>query len=271
MTKAIVFSGCGALGSWQAGAASVLASRDGYPDHYYGVSSGSLNAFLFSYFGALKASEFWYEIDSFSQVFTPNYFRLLFADGVFHLNKKLKKQFLHDLKSREFPSTSMSVWTMGVKDGESKCHTLLRGQIHNNRGDIACASISIPGVVESHAGEVDAGYRLLAPLAQAIRDGHDEIILISGRPVNAPTVRPRLIIPAAAAAYQAVDVALSEILRRDINECLYRNTILGFRNINLKIIQPEVVQGGPLDFDECKDFLKSGRYQVTSMIQRGLI
>lgn len=270
MTKAWIFPGNGACGAWGAGAASVLTSYQDMPSRIYGVSSGSLNSFLYSYLGTLKTLEFWNNIERFSDVFKPNYFRLLAADGVFRMNPKLVKQFKHDIKSR-LPSIDITTWTMDNETGEADKHEINRGAIAHNASDIAIASCSIPGVVESHCGRSDAGFRLLAPLKQAILDGHDEIILISGRPLAGNVPRPKLHVPMAEAAYQAVDVALSEILRRDINECYYKNTVLGFRNVNLKIIQPQFNEAGPLDFADCKKLLKSGRNHVTNMIQRGLI
>ena len=258
MTKAWVFTGCGSLGGWQCGAGQVLAAKEGYPAQLYGISSGAVNAVAFGFSGALKAAEFWSSVNQFSDVFTPNYFRLLSKDGVFRLSKKLVKA-IDEVTARGYASTPTTIWTMDVENGEAIRHDFNTQNICRNVSQLTRASCSIPGIVESCSGRVDAGFRLLAPLKAAIEDGHDEITLISGRPLVEPTIRPNLVIPAAAAAYQAVDVALSEILRRDINECLYRNTVLGFKQIKLRIIAPTHSLGGPLSFDKCREFLKQGR------------
>jgi predicted acylesterase/phospholipase RssA len=270
LTKAIVLNGCGALGAWQAGAVSALMSRDGMAESLYGISSGSLNAFLFGYLGPLKAIEFWHEIDSFGEVFKLNW-KFWKSDGLFKLNTKFVKQFRHDIIAKSFPSTTVNIWTMRAEDGTAKRYSFVRGRTDNNACDTAISSICIPGVVQSHNGETDAGFRLLCPLKAAIEDGHDDITLISGRPIDAIVPRPRLPLPTAAAAYQVIDVALSEILRRDIAECQFRNTILGYRPINLKIIQPDYVLGGPLDFKQCKNFLKAGQKHVFDGIKFGRI
>ncbi len=262
MTKAIVFSGCGALGSAQASMCAKYISKYGTPDAYYGISSGAINSFMFGYFGPLRALEFWYGIKSFSDVFTANYFRLLSADGVFRLNKKLVKAFQSQFQERKFPSVNVNFWTMDTKDGKADRHSINKGDIVSDADDLALASVSIPGVVDSWKGRVDSGFRLLAPLKAAIEDGHSEIVLISGRPLVEPNLRPKLVVPAAAAAYQAVDVALSEILRRDLAELNYKNTILGFKPISTTILAPNHTLGGPLDFSKCREFLREGRAVV---------
>lgn len=253
-----IFTGCGALGSYQAAAGSRLARSSGYPKKIYGISSGAVNAFGFGYLGAVGASDFWNSISKFSDAFKFNTFTWPWRDGMCRPGDKLVKAMRLGIETTRIPIIPITVFTMDIKTGEAVRHDIDYRTSPDRALEIGIGSCAIAGIVQSHKGHVDAGFRLLAPLKHAIEDGHTDIVLISGRPLDERTIRPTLKLKAAAAGYHMIDVALSEILRRDLAELERRNFLPEYKKINLRIIQPKKSLGGPLDFHLCKSFFQAG-------------
>jgi predicted acylesterase/phospholipase RssA len=258
MKNAWVFNGCGALGAVQAGIATTLLMKKGLPDAIYGVSSGAVNAVAYGYMNSDGPMEFWSRIGKFTDAFSFNWLTLLSSDGLFRPSTNMIKSF-RGLCSFDDPHIPLTVFTTRNVDGELLQHNLTPGQTSlDSAFDAAIAACSIPGIVQSHRGEADAGFRMLAPLKWAIQDGCEKITLISGRPIQEKTLRDPRLTKTLAAGYQSIDLALSEILRRDIRELEFRNSIPGYKQITLEVIQPKETYGGPLDFAKCKEFVIKG-------------
>lgn len=254
--KALVFNGCGALGAYQAGAMLRLFSRGYRPDHIYGVSSGAINAIATAFMQPLGPEKFWKAIEGFGSTFAFNW-PWRGSDGVFRPREELFKLF-ESLLVKEPPLAPISIFTVSVDDGEVERHDfkILDRPALMDAGLAACA---IPGLVESRKGRYDAGFRLLAPLSYAVADGATEITLISGRPLGGTTPRLDSIRPKElASAYHSIDMALAEILKRDIAKLIVKNQDDGYRHIEFKAVAPLEAIGGPLEFSKCREFFDAG-------------
>lgn len=288
MKTAFVFTGCGALGAFQAAAVDVLAQRGIVPSLVYGVSSGAVNAILYSFLGSRENVLFWRGLRKFSDAFELNLWNLLFkqGDGIFRHGEKMAQLMLSKFTDRTFCRVDQcSVWVIDAEDGSLIRRRYTSGMTRNLAilapYNVAMAACAVPGMCQNWMGFVDAGTRVLAPLKAAIQDGAEEIYVISGRVPFEDDPRKMFWPRAAAAGYYAVDSALGEILRRDLEDLEQKNEMAkmtriaegrthgasGFgrvrsfpdlKEIKVHTIQPGRVLGGPTDFERCNEFADAG-------------
>lgn len=269
MKTAFVFTGCGALGAFQAGAAKKLVDDGVVPDAVYGVSSGAVNALAFSFLGADGNVEFWSQFTELKDAFEPNLFNVLFrgGDGVFRHAAKLSSWMRERLGSAEAASVDTTVYTLQAVSGVLDKHVFVKGRspnalsdrpAHMSAFDVGMAACAIPGMCQSWEGRVDAGTRILAPLKDAIADGAERLYVISGQRVGQEPKRNMFWPRPAAAAYHGVVSVLAEILARDLAVAEQKNHMAGFKRIDVNLVQPGTQIGSALDFDLCKEFVATG-------------
>lgn len=273
MKTAFVFSGCGALGAFQAGIAKGLKDSHGIvPDAVYGVSSGALNSIAYSFLGADGNVEFWSQLTKLSDAFQRNLWGLICgSDGVMQHGKKMQLWMQRALEGKPANVYAMT-YVMSTTTGELEQRVFLGPDCSQLAFDTGMAACAIPAMCESWKGYSDAGLRVLAPLKDAIADGAERIFVISGRVIGRLETRKMFWPHVAAAGYYAIDAALTEILSRDLEAAHTKNQsarALGFnsafREVDIQIVQPDTDIGGPLDFEKCRDFVQMGLAKAKSL------
>lgn len=284
MKTAFVFTGCGALGAFQAGAAYGLKIAHGIePDNVYGVSSGAINAIAYSFMGTQGNIDFWSRIRKFSDAFQLNW-NLISGDGVFRHGKNLTKWMREHLES-ETCKTECLTYLINAENGAIASNRFLKKCSYGSYPfTIAMSASAIPGMCQSWDGYVDAGTRIIAPLKDAILDGAERIFIISGRVIGLDEPRKMFWPKAAAAAYYGFDSALGELLRRDLelaldmNEAIKTASAIGqnildkkmggiAREIDIQILQPRGFLGGPLEFEKCREFIELGKSAAFNLVK----
>lgn len=261
MKTAIVLSGEGARGSYQAGVLKSLS--DVQADLVVGISSGSVNAVGYAYRGAQWVCDQWREVDSIKKIFEFSPKHLVLGTGVFSskpAQKIIRDAVLGGETQNRLPCT---VANIDVRTGElfrvSNLGTL-DGQFIN----AATCAMSIPGVVHSDTPFYDAGARELAPLKYAIDQGCERIFVILGRPLTPPsfpenkglfTLFGKPLFRFATYGFRFIDLLLYEILLRDLALCKERNSQLGYRPIDLHVLGPSRFMYDALDFKQCREGL----------------
>lgn len=258
MKTALVLSGGGAKGAFQAGVISKLAQQGTQIDLVCGTSAGSLNAAAFAFCGAGEMIDLWQDIRSWRDVFSLNWSAVTMrADGILGtgpLRKKVKRVI--DVAFEDYPSRiPLSVSKVRLEDGRL---------MFANGGDqclvdSVIASCSIPGiispVIDEFTGDhyVDGGTRENVPLKRAIDLGADRVVVVLCSPWGQNP--PRWFghsggwFEFVENAMRALDITLHEVMVNDIETCLEKNLNPDKRQIEVVIYAPQFEPCGTMDFN----------------------
>ncbi len=256
---AMVITGEGARGSIQAGIIHALAMRGITADHYYGVSSGSINSAALSLMPTHDLVRIWRDINKITDVFGLHF--PIRKRGLLNL-KPLQKLLRSEFANTKLYRSKSTVTRLCEGDGSiDYVHNLDVSRTDYERAILD--SVSISGLVHPLGKYVDAGPRMLTPIAKAVQDGHTSIKVIMGRPMELnefdPPRFPSLtwFVPFAAASYRALDMMMHEIMRDDIVTVLERNLEARlnksskYKVIDIEIFGPKKYHFDALDFDKC--------------------
>jgi len=278
MKRALVLSGGGSKGAFEAGAIAYLLNELKLDFHLLtGTSVGALNA---TYLGQARnqkelqelgeeLKEIWLEIKSNQAIYRGgtlgNLWRVLFRGALYNpiglrelINQKIDQERLFHQR------TVVKVTVVSFETGKLLCVDNRRPEFRQDFLAYVLASASMPFFFPAVpvAGEhwYDWGLRDLTPLTAAIKENPDEIVVITTFPLS-----PELeaILPPATpgsalkAVLRAVEILLSEISANDlqlaqaINKAWWRYP--GKRPIPIRIIAPtKPLLGDALDFDPKK-------------------
>jgi NTE family protein len=257
MKRALVLGGGGAKGAFQVGVVEEY-ERAGYRfDLYFGVSVGALNVAMLAKLGVIGLREAWFTI---------------------------KEKDIHKRSNWVSALLRIAQGKKSVHDNTPLYHTAKRylgeepiqatvGFVNLNTGEYASAlatpktvwaSSTIPVLWEPVDGNfVDGGVREITPLAEAIKQNPDEVVVVlCNRLDPEPAVTPRNIIEVAT---RALSLAMNEIARNDIEGFLRINELVKqaaanggqllkedgtpYRYIPITVIQPDEPLGDTIDFD----------------------
>lgn len=267
MKRALVLSGGGSKGSWQAGVIMGLGQRflnarkvQSY-DAFYGISVGAINAAALSQFlwqGGEGLVEMWKTISN--KDVKKHWLPFSFLSGLWKnslfstkpLERLLEKNFDPRLVAKPcfvgaVSLNSNEIKYFDVRDQQTAIKSIL-------------ASSAFPGFLEAQQidGEwfVDGGVRDLTPLKLAIEHGADEIdVIICSNPFAAHKSNKKKF-NVFEVLVEAVDSMMAEVMINDIkiaemyNRLLKFDPIEGKRKVKINLIYPEA--GLPfevLDFD----------------------
>jgi len=252
MKRALVLSGGGAKGCFQVGVMKHLL-KEWMPDCVYGTSVGALNAFGLSFMGMEGTEKMWRSIQGRSDILSLK-LNMLWSDSVYSM-KPLREKLQAGLKveALEYVGDACVVVT-NLVDG-SLNYYYRRQMSHDAFALMTEASACIPFFMEMPLGKyVDGGVREQAPLAQAIKDGADEIIIILCNPmVQNPLNKWKTSWPHfLSAGMRALDVMEHEVFVNDVRKCTRYNNEKGKKKINLKVFAPGRILMSTLDFDPKK-------------------
>ncbi len=276
--KALVLSGGGARGSWQAGAIKKLIQEGNKYDGYFGVSVGAMNAAHMAQYSdeendtAIKELEKLWHNFSEKDIFKHHnkFFRWLLVPwktSVYdttplrkYIENNISKEKIQGSgKALKLGITNMSTGRYILRDGMSK-------DVH----EWIYASAAFPVMFEMgrlpETGDylTDGGAVHITPLRSAIDSGAEEIDVIALDPPGMSEWKvskkrfwePKILDPAT----RLLDIIFDNIIERDLKECMKVNKRVldgrqdeGHRFIKLRVFRPDsAIPVGSLEFDPKK-------------------
>lgn len=249
------FTGEGARGAVQAGIALGLHEQGIDADFTIGISSGSVCSASYSYLGPKGLADLWSSVKNIFSVFGINY-NFLWKRGL--MNQKPMKKTLSKAMENE-PICESVVVRMNIEDG-------FMDYVSNKLVDkedfeeAVLASVAITSLVEDRDGWVDAGSRQIAPLEQCIHSGCNKIYVIMGRRLTIdPWKKPRGFLSSLKMGMRAFDVTLQEMMIRDINRCLKKIGDMGYKGIDVYLVEPNETFYESANFRKCKEGVVYGK------------
>lgn len=289
---ALVLSGGGAKGAFQAGALQVLRDRGYRFDVVSGVSVGTLNGAMVAAGRLDELIEVWKNIGP-EQVYRE---RSLFSIARRYLTYKLGwagpplAKFDNDPLRSLMAGQLLGLRTtvpfyfgfVRLETGEYVKATIEKGReepLNQNDIDRMLASTAIPvvfdPVISRDSVWVDGGLRNISPIADILPHNPSRLILIPTEPISGDPGREE-VKDILQIAFRSINTMLDEIFREDIDRFLSINRLVKqaeqqnvrlhkadgspYRYIEPIIIAPEEPLGHALDFDN---------RQVREMMQKG--
>jgi NTE family protein len=274
MKTALVLSGGGAKGAFQAGALEVLAGQDIQYESIAGVSVGALNGVMVSAQRLPRLMEIWKTIRE-DEVYTKRSFFqlglqfLLYRIGFRRAPKSVySNEPLKKLLQKEFRDIEMKIpITIGRVNLETGTYI---SEIDPQSPDFASevvASTAIPVLWEPVRVRnqlfVDGGIRNTTPLKEVVLDKPDRIIVITNAPLN-NFKEERNLEDILEIAERSLDILMNEIFIEDIKKCMQINNLVRqaasqgltltsdsgrpLKEFELCIIQPPEPLGSALNF-----------------------
>lgn len=286
MKRALVLSGGGSKGAFEVGAIANLVSKKKLDFQLFtGTSVGALNAAFLGQARNFKELQelvkeltaIWLGIKGNRCIYRSGLFGNLWR--IFRHGALYNPSGLQDLISRKIdperlfhPRTVVKVTVVSFETGNLLCADSRKPAFHQDYLSYVLASASMPFFFPAVpiAGQhwYDGGLRDLTPLATAIKENPDEIVVITTFPLSPnleatlPPARPG---NALQAILRTVEILLSEIAVNDlqlaqaINKAWWRYP--GKRPIPIQIIAPtKPLSGHALSFDpvQIRENLKAG-------------
>lgn len=261
------FTGEGARGSVQAGIALGLHKEGIDADFTIGISSGSICAASYAYLGPQGLADMWSEISGIFDVFGFNW-NFAWKNGLLN-QKPMEKIVRKAIKNK--PICESVVVRMNIQDGYMD-YVSNTANTPEYFGEAVLGAVAITALVEDRGGWVDAGSRQLAPLEQCIEAGCNEIYVIMGRKFQIDEwSMPTGFMKAIKMAYRALDISLNEIMMRDVIKCLKNEGEVGYRGINIHLVEPKETYFQTVEFQKCKEGVLYGMENYTKNNKKGLI
>ena len=257
----VVITGEGARGAYQAGVIQNLLLNGLEPDRYIGISSGALNAMLFSQVDPRAVDDAISSIKDINSLFNFNYFSFFTAKGLYN-SKPIRKTLDRLLKYHRLPAKDRRngiVADCNYKTGEiryTNLITLPASEIINR----TLSAISISGLIEpAIPGYIDGGAKEINPLQYTLNQEPDEDIhCIFGRPIKineAP--EPTGLFKFAKIAFRSLDITMHDMSVDDL-ERAERMKLRGELSAKIHVYEPSEIYYNALDFGESKNGYQRG-------------
>lgn len=261
--RALVMSGGGAYGAFQAGVVATM--REGY-DAFCGVSVGAINAIGLAQFADWKKARETV-LNLWKSISTKTIYKRHCPFGMLHgfwtpslKNSAPLKEFLEkhlDIEALRASGKKLRLGAVSMNTLEYK----LFDETHPDIINAALASSAFPMMFslpkfDGHTW-IDGGIRTMTPLKSAIMLGADEIdvILTSNRIKKVDLPHPKNVKDV---GMRVIDTMLDEIFQTDLKCALLYNELAntgnapeGKRYVNIRIIEPPSAwEGDSLDFEQ---------------------
>jgi len=287
---ALVLSGGGAKGAFQAAAEKYAREEKGYKwDIIAGVSVGALNAGMLAMGKYDRLQEMWETISN-DKVYTGKLNLWAVVKMVFGAKSALGNGPLKRLIDEEFDPSLMdpNVVTVGAV-------SLMTGKYHQFQPsqpefkDAVLASTAIPilwapvKLPPPYGDTVDGGVRNVSPLGDVLGDDPDEVVIINCNP-RKPEKREKPLGNILDIGRRSLDIAVNEIFATDIREFLRINRNVKeaeaagvtlhhedgrpYKYFEYKLIEPEEHLGDSIDFSQeaTQKRLKAGRKRAEEVL-----
>lgn len=271
MKNALVLSGGGSRGAFEAGAIDYLVTQAGLDfEIFLGTSAGSLNVAVLGSARnqrelaeqTQKLNQLWLGIEGNHSIYSRNFwgiFNLLFRDSLYNPIglKKLLTQAVDAFKLCHNPSKFIKVATVALETGElffadSRCPEHCDHML-----DYILASASIPlffpPVPINGKHWYDGGLRDITPLGAAFKAKPDQIFLILTFPINAklePVLEKTSYRGVFHTLLRSLNILTNEISANDLQLATFMNQYYrlfpGIRHVTIRIIAPEKPLSGDL-------------------------
>jgi NTE family protein len=286
MKRALVLSGGGSKGAFEAGAIDYLVNTEGMNFHIFiGTSVGALNAaFLGQSRNRMELTQLsrdlkqlWLDMKGKQSVYQTSFWgvlRLLWSDSLYRpkgLQRMLQKKIDPD---RIFdPATVVKVATVAQETGQLYYADSRRSELQADFLKYVLASASMPVFFPAvHIGQnhwYDGGLRDITPLGAAFDENPDEIIVVITYPIG-PKLEPVMSSRKHRGAFQAilrtVEILTSEIQTNDLQLANFINqnhrSFPGQHRIPIRLIAPQSSLPG-------KDVLEFRRDDIIENIRLG--
>jgi predicted acylesterase/phospholipase RssA len=248
MKTAVVLSGGGAKGGFEAGALEGILAAGIVPDAYYGTSVGALNAVTMALHGIARLQQEWRSISGQSDVISPKFpLALPWSTGLYSM-APLRKRLERLVEEGKTDGPEGVVCYVDMADGSIGYATTRDPGIAKYVEASACIPVAMELVDDRYA---DGGLREQTPLKRALDDGAERIVVILCNPVTPDLTGPiwepgfpKLL----STAMRSAEVMSHEIFLNDLHVCRRKNRIEGYREIDLTVIAPEKSLKDTLDF-----------------------
>ena len=269
--QALVLSGGGSRGSWQAGALKYLAD-DGYEGCTFvsGTSVGSINACGVAMF---PSKEFDQAIDHVLDLWktkvtkTSDIWKLRFPLGIPGLwkpsvgtNDQLRALLndVVDIEAIKNSGIQLRLPAADLETGELRIYTVEDLEQYGIEPVMASASfpVAFPPVDVGGHWMTDGGLIDIAPLGAAIEAGADEImVLVTRNPETMPFKSRNDMKNTLAVGMRDLDIMEQTVLQDDLKLCRLYNKLIkaghkltGKRTVKLNVLYPLTPLGDSLDF-----------------------
>lgn len=282
--KALVLSGGGAKGAYQAGVLSMLADKGISFDVVAGVSVGALNGVMVAQDRTEDMVQVWETVkekDVFTKHSWPRIVLNNLSGGQSLYSLSPLKNILSGCTDLALLQKRFYCGVTSLVDGKYTSLTNEDFESSEQLQDAVYASSIQPILWQSInlevrnrviEGAVDGGIRNVTPLADVIREMPDEIFIITCGKGDIKPYHPRNIIEVASRTF--LDIFLSEIMQNDIRQLLKLNALVlqaeregvtlrksdgtGLKYFKVTLIQPPHNLGSSIDFSKTKDHFKLG-------------
>jgi len=219
--RALVLSGGGSHGAWQAGAIKALATNHKY-DVIIGTSVGAVNAAGLSMFGPDALFNIWYGLDGTSSVMSINWGLPWKIKGILNFNPLIKT--LNDYFSKYKITTECYAACYDLLTAQMVYKPITGDLIESPR--IIAGSCSIAGIHTPVDNLVDGGHREIAPIRYAVEGiNADQIDVVMASPIDysMTAYSEWKYFPLISVALRALDGMIAEIKLNDLE--LYQDRI----------------------------------------------
>jgi NTE family protein len=256
--KALVLSGGGSKGAYEAGVVKYLMDFEGRRyDLFAGVSVGALNAAFLAQYGDVSplsvhsqqyAAEdlvnLWKSLDN-SNVFKnwfPPYVSALWRPSVFD-SSPLQK-LVRSILKKPGPNKKLRVGATGLDTGTFRVFD----ETYPDVATAVLASSAFPGMLLPVEIEgqlyTDGGVCNNTPLRQAISAGATEIDVILCSPLDDPSTSFQAKTTAVNVGFRAISLLTDQVQRDSLVDCMVNRT-----DLKIRLIKPSaVLTSNPLDF-----------------------
>lgn len=268
--RALVLSGGGTRGSWQAGVVRYLSEvTPGGFQFITGTSVGALIAAGLAMFPPAQLPEAAAFVESvWRERINEGMWRLRFPFGLPGLfrpsfgTREGMERLVRDLLDAERVRASGIRLRLPAVDLGSGALTVFDETTPDLAEAVLASSafpIVFPPVERGGRLLLDGGVRDFAPLKSAIRAGADSIVVVmTENPERLSVVEPRRLRSAVAIAERTLRIVLNELVRNDVSHCSTINRLIddghldtppgGPRRIALQVVVPREPLGSGLDF-----------------------
>jgi NTE family protein len=274
MTKktALILSGGGAKGAFQAGAEKYAREVKGYHwDVIAGVSVGALNGSMLAMEKYARLLEIWNTISN-DQVYTGGFnlisiIKLLFGARSFYGNAPLQRLLAQEIEPARFQA-ALRIGAVSLKTGEYRTFTPQDASFTQ----ALLASTVMPiiwtpvDVAPDLPGMVDGGVRNISPIGDVLDEQPDELVIINcGVERTQPLAEaPKDVVKI---GLRTLDILLNELFVSDVREFIRINHLVRqaaehgvtlrhpasgkpLKYYEYRLIEPEEELGDTLDFSQ---------------------